>query len=456
MRYGALAVLLVAASCGVAEPFRDGDTVVFLGDSITHGGRYHGFITDFYRTRYPERKIRFINSGIGGDSAIGAQKRLHEDVSEYRPTHVALHFGMNDIDRGAYTRETTTDRLRRRADAQAKYRKNLDDLITQVKAVAPQAELIYLSTTIYDDTAVATNIPPNASGWATVNQVGCSAGLAQMAGHVLARAKAEGVLGVDWYTPLNGYLLKRQAADPHFMMTSWDRVHPNSLGHSIMAWAFLEAQGVSPIVSDVEIDATRGEVTRCANAALTNLKVTSEGVSFLLRENALPLPVAPIARGAAEELGIAEKLNREMLTVTGLIAGRYTFAIDGVEVGSYTDEELAAGINLAFNERTPQYAQAQAVSKRNCELWGEETVLRNHHSARWSFYGKTNVDDLAGLAAYVEALPDKGGYFGRFVPGYVAYWPTYRETRAELLAKQNEVYALAKPVPHRYELKVSF
>ena len=102
----------------------------------------------------------------------------------------------------------------------------------------------------------------------------------------------------------------------------------------------------------------------------------------------------------------------------------------------------------------PQYAQAQAVSKRNCELWGEETVLRNHHSARWSFYGKTNVDDLAGLAAYVEALPDKGGYFGRFVPGCVAYWPTYRESRANLLAEQEEVYELARPRPHRYELKV--
>ena len=60
----------------------------------------------------------------------------------------------------------------------------------------------------------------------------------------------------------------------------------------------------------------------------------------------------------------------------------------------------------------------------------------------------------AGLAAYVEALPDKGGYFGRFVPGYVAYWPTYRETRAKLLAEQEEVYDLARPRPHRYELKV--
>ena len=152
MRAGLLSAALLAASTGLmAAPFSDGDTVVFLGDSITHGGRYHGFITDFYRTRYPDRKIRFVNSGIGGDSAIGAQKRLHEDVAEYRPTHVALHFGMNDVDREAYAVETTTDRLRRRSDAQARYRMNFDNLVVQVKAVAPQASLIYLSSTISTD-----------------------------------------------------------------------------------------------------------------------------------------------------------------------------------------------------------------------------------------------------------------------------------------------------------------
>lgn len=70
-----LLVPLLTGRC-VAEPFRDGDTVVFFGDSITHGGLYHKYIADFYRTRYPERKIRFVNSGIGGDSAAGAMKRI--------------------------------------------------------------------------------------------------------------------------------------------------------------------------------------------------------------------------------------------------------------------------------------------------------------------------------------------------------------------------------------------
>ncbi len=73
----ALAAVLFAFAAS-AEPFKDGDTVVFLGDSITHGGRYHEFIADFYRTRYPGRHIRFVNSGIGGDSAGGAMKRVKE------------------------------------------------------------------------------------------------------------------------------------------------------------------------------------------------------------------------------------------------------------------------------------------------------------------------------------------------------------------------------------------
>lgn len=445
----ALAAVLLAFAAS-AEPFADGDTVVFLGDSITHSGRYHQFITDFYRTRYPDARIRFVNSGIGGDSASGAQRRLKEDVEEYDPTVVAVHFGMNDVDREAYTEETSSGLLRRRADAQERYRQNLSCLVEKVKAAAPRAALVYLTPTAYDDTAQPTNIPAGATGWATVNQVGCSAGLAQMAGYVLSKAKSDGVFAVDWYSPLNNFLVRR--GDPHFMITAWDRVHPNDVGHSIMAWEFLAAQGVPSVVSDVAVDAAAGKVERCDNAEVRGISAADGRLSFTLCEKSLPMPVASAALRFAAEFRVAERLNREMLTVRGLAEGRYALLIDGKDVGSWTHAEFSAGINLAFNDRTPQYAQAQAVMKRDSELWGREAVLRNHHSARWFFGNKTDVDDLAGLKAYVESLPDKGGYFGKFVPGYVEYWPTYREARKSLLAAQNEVYGLARPVPHRYEI----
>ena len=54
-------VVLAAAAGAVllaqAAPFKDGDRVVFFGDSITHGGFYGEYVNLFYATRYPERNI---------------------------------------------------------------------------------------------------------------------------------------------------------------------------------------------------------------------------------------------------------------------------------------------------------------------------------------------------------------------------------------------------------------
>ncbi|MFA6546628.1 MAG: hypothetical protein WCS99_19585, partial [Limisphaerales bacterium] len=46
-----------------AEVFKDGETVCFLGDSITAGGRCQNVIADYYLTRFPERTIHFVNAG---------------------------------------------------------------------------------------------------------------------------------------------------------------------------------------------------------------------------------------------------------------------------------------------------------------------------------------------------------------------------------------------------------
>ena len=162
--------------------------LVFVGDSITHGGRYHAYIADYYLTRFPSRNIRFVNSGIAGDTAAGAFQRIPEDVAEYAPTHVAFHFGMNDIDRSAYLPVSTSESLVARERAQVAYRANMCKLIEGVRKAAPDATFIYLTPTPYEDRAVITNAPT--SGWASVNQVGCNVGLSLMAGFVIASASA--------------------------------------------------------------------------------------------------------------------------------------------------------------------------------------------------------------------------------------------------------------------------
>jgi len=448
------AVALALAAGAAAQPYRDGDTVVFLGDSITHGGRYHAYITDFYRTRFPEARIRFVNSGIGGDTAGGAFARVPVDVAEYAPTRVTVHFGMNDVWRSQYMPESTAESLVERDQAQMDYRRNLGRLVDEIRRLAPQAKLTYLTPTHYDDTAVITNAPANWSGWQSVNNVGCNVGLSLMAGHVLAAAKRDGAESVDWYSLMNNFLARRRANEPSLMTTDIDRVHPGPLGHSLMAWEFLRHQGVDPVVSAVSLDAAAGRVTSVSNATADAVSCGGGRVAFDLLAKAIPFPVPPEARPYLADYDVEETLNRETVSVVGLPAGRYDLRIDGETVGTYAADDLAAGVRLGFNPKTPQYRQAQAVFARVEELRERERKLRNCHSARW-YYGQRGapVDDLPAFAKWFEANePDKTGGFALYVPGYLEYWPTYRETRAKLWADQLAVREGARPVKRHYEI----
>ena len=56
--------------------FEEGERVVFVGNSITHGGHYHSFIWLYYMTRFPDKPITIMNAGIGGESAWDMKDRI--------------------------------------------------------------------------------------------------------------------------------------------------------------------------------------------------------------------------------------------------------------------------------------------------------------------------------------------------------------------------------------------
>ena len=447
-----VAVLCIALGAA-AEPYRDGDTVVFLGDSITHGGSYHAYIADYYRTRFPAADIRFVNAGLSGDTAAGALARVTEDVAARTPTQVAVHFGMNDVGRSAYLPVATTESLAEQAAARERYRVSLTKLVENVRAAAPSARLTYLTPTPYDERVVITNAPPNRTGWASVNNVGCNAALGAFAGFVLEKGKADGVPTVDWYSPLDRFLRERQAVDPHFRITRIDRVHPEALGHAIMSWTFLRVQGVPADVSNVSVDAVGG-TAKTVRAEVSDVVCDDGCLSFTVLAEALPFPVPREAVPYLKAFDVEETLNREVLVVTGLATGRYSLLIDDEPVGTYSDGELADGVRLGFNARTPQYRQAQRVFARIEELRQEEMAVRSAEAVRW-VYGRQGapVDDLQAFAAWFEKNePDKMGFFARWMPDYLTHWPVRQEVRAHLLRDQLAVRELARPVPRRYRV----
>ncbi|MFL6466085.1 MAG: GDSL family lipase, partial [Bryobacteraceae bacterium] len=57
--------LLIVCSALGADSFylKNGDRVVFYGDSITDQRLYTTFVEDYVVTRFPRRNIRFVHSG---------------------------------------------------------------------------------------------------------------------------------------------------------------------------------------------------------------------------------------------------------------------------------------------------------------------------------------------------------------------------------------------------------
>src|SRR5689334_13631548 len=103
MRIALVVLLLLAAARGAAADFalKDGDTVVFLGDSITAARTYGKIVENYTLLRFPDRKVRFVNAGWGGDTAAGGLKRLERDVFAHHPTVLTVAYGVNDIGWGA-------------------------------------------------------------------------------------------------------------------------------------------------------------------------------------------------------------------------------------------------------------------------------------------------------------------------------------------------------------------
>jgi lysophospholipase L1-like esterase len=92
-----LTLALPAVAARADFELRDGDTVVFLGDSITAARGYTKIVEHYALMRYPDRRARFINAGQGGDTASASLKRLERDVFDKGATVVTVAFGINDI-----------------------------------------------------------------------------------------------------------------------------------------------------------------------------------------------------------------------------------------------------------------------------------------------------------------------------------------------------------------------
>ena len=228
-----LAIASLLSGSVRAELFKDGETVCFLGDSITHGREYHSMIYAYYLTRFPDRTIHFVNAGISGDSAGGALGRLDDDVISKSPSTVVVMLGMNDVGRGNYVANPTEKQLAAQVAALDRYRANMDKVLGRLSSET-SAGFMLMTPSPFDQTCV------NQRG---NNQPGCNDGLAKCAEIVRQLAAKYHAEVIDLHGPMTAFNLEHQKSDPTYTLIGPDRVHPGPPGNLMMAWLFLKAQG---------------------------------------------------------------------------------------------------------------------------------------------------------------------------------------------------------------------
>jgi lysophospholipase L1-like esterase len=407
------AAFALAAQSPAPYYLHSGDRVVFYGDSITEQ-RLYTMLTELYGvTRYPKLDVTYVHSGWGGDRVTGGgggpiDVRLSRDVFAYKPTVVTIMLGMND---GKYLNHTPAD--------DEIYFNGYKHIVESLKQNAPGVRITAIEPSPFDDVTRPIGLQPAGYNGVLVNY-----------SDWIRKYAAENSLDVaDLNSPVVAMLRKANVTSPETAQKIIpDRVHPSISGHLVMAEQLLKRWNARPLVSRVTIDASSSKVIDSEFARVTDLHAGEPFVWTELDE-ALPLPFAQmLAADHDGTLGLAIRssdvtaaLNEEPLRITGLKPGKYKLAIDGQTVGTWSDGDLATGVNLAVLD-TPMSKQSMDVRD-----WTVRHI--DIHQFRWRTLQVPLQD--SGLENIGQSMKDLDVIEG------------------EVIARQR---AAAQPRPHVYQL----
>lgn len=202
-------ILVPPARC---EPLR----ILMLGDSITKGVRAGVKPEETFSTlleqalRQQAIQVTVINSGVGGETTVGAKARLAQDVLAKTPHIVALMYGTNDcyVDPGKTTSRVSTE----------EFKANLTTLIDKIQGAGSTVVLM-------TEPAYAENGPRNGLG----EESNLRLGQYMQVGRLIAAEKKLPL--VDHFAHWSAQRTRGVKLQPW----TTDGYHPSPRGHEEMA-----------------------------------------------------------------------------------------------------------------------------------------------------------------------------------------------------------------------------
>ena len=213
-----LVAACACATCAFGELMvKDGDTLAFLGDSITQQGQNNpnGYVNLVIRALDAVGVgVKPVKAGVSGHKSDNMLSRLDRDVLSKKPAWMTLSCGVNDVwhqDRG---RGVLLD----------DYKKNITEILD--KCAAANCKVIVLTATMFE----RKNAEKDAH----------NVKIAPYNEWLRAEAKRRNLPLAD----LNAMMWNAHKADPSVRLTR-DGVHMSPVGDRLMARGILEAMGVS-------------------------------------------------------------------------------------------------------------------------------------------------------------------------------------------------------------------
>jgi lysophospholipase L1-like esterase len=202
--------------------------LLMIGDSVTDCGRarpvgeglfgavgtgYVALVDGLLSSTYPAHAIRVVNMGSSGDQVRNLLARWQTEVIDQKPDWVSIMIGINDI-----WRQFDIPRQPECHVLPAEYEAGLDKL---VRITQPKVTGLVLMTPYFIESNPADAMRARMDEYGAI---------------VKKIARRRKVLFVDTQAAFNRVLQQMHSA-----AIAWDRVHPNHIGHQVLARAFLEA-----------------------------------------------------------------------------------------------------------------------------------------------------------------------------------------------------------------------
>lgn len=308
-----------------AFELKDGDRVVFLGNSLFENDFQYGFLELALTTRFPDKNITFRNLGWSGDNVWGdgrstftnpptPYQHLMQNIAKTQPTVVFLGYGGVEAQEGEA--------------GLAHFKDGLNNLLNKIDSLGAKTILLSTIPVVTSDTSI--------------NLTKRNADLELYSSAIAKIAADRGKQFIDIYKPILDASKKITIIE--------NGVHLNETGYYYLANVLENGLGLKNEKQTTTISVSKTGAEASANAKILESGKDLANLQFVIPEKFLPIPVTLETEKLVDVAPV--------LKVTGLKKGFYTLTANDDQIVTASAKDWEKGVEI---KQGPSYYQSAEI-----------------------------------------------------------------------------------------------